>query len=362
MSSSFITHGEETLDADFSGENNIVDQQHDGIADELHVEEDDEQITSAFDISSVPLNVDPNPEVIVKKPSKRIRYKQGIAVKFLKPPTPEQPGDIIIQQEPDVQAAPVPPLLVQQRPTLPDKPAPLVLREKPPQEPAPIPPKLITLAGKILPPPPRRLIVERLPILPPLPRDIIVERWLGYNDRVRRVIYKPAPKLIPAPAPKNTIIQWASPDVQLDREYKYLGGARTNPAQYVSHFAGMLADAKQLPKVVIKHFKAPKGNKLGEKYRPDVPKLIGDVDALKLIDLDAVGLSDYKKYFKHASIEPVLVTETDVTGQHVSKYNYNSEPTNFADFDAPTKTTVFSSYNTTVPSYTSIYGDGFALE
>ena len=65
------------------------------------------------------LNVDPNPEVIRKKPTEKVQYTQQISLKFLKPPPPEQPGDIVIKQEKDVQALPAPPLLVRQKPPAP---------------------------------------------------------------------------------------------------------------------------------------------------------------------------------------------------------------------------------------------------
>ena len=65
------------------------------------------------------LNFDPNPELIRKKPAEKVQYTQEVSLKFLKPPPPEQPGDIVIKQERDVQAAPAPPLLVRQKPPAP---------------------------------------------------------------------------------------------------------------------------------------------------------------------------------------------------------------------------------------------------
>ena len=52
------------------------------------------------------INADPNPIVVRKKPAEKVQYTQQISVKFLKPPPLQQPGDIIIRQEPDVQAPP----------------------------------------------------------------------------------------------------------------------------------------------------------------------------------------------------------------------------------------------------------------
>ena len=170
----------------------------------------------------------------------------------------------------------------------------MVVRERPPAPPAPIPPKLVVVPGKVIPPPPRKVIVERLPVIPPPPQNIHVERWLGYNERVRRVVFQPAPKLIPAPAPKNLLIQWESPDVALNRDYKFLGVTGANPAEYAARFGATLVEESQLPALAVSHFNAPAGEVLGAHWRPTLPKLVGDLHALALIDLDAAGLSEYR--------------------------------------------------------------------
>jgi hypothetical protein len=137
------------------------------------------------------LNVDPNPIVVKKKPSESVKYIQKVILKLLKPPPAPQPGDITIEQEQDVQVPPAPALVVREKPPQPDKPEPLVLREKPPKKPELIAPKLITIPGKVIPPPPRKVIKEILPQMPPLPEDLIIERWLGYDRRTRDVVFKP---------------------------------------------------------------------------------------------------------------------------------------------------------------------------
>lgn len=59
------------------------------------------------------LNVDPNPTVVVKKPKEKIKYKQEVHVKYLKPPTPK-PSELVIVQEPSRQLPPAPPLIIRQ--------------------------------------------------------------------------------------------------------------------------------------------------------------------------------------------------------------------------------------------------------
>jgi hypothetical protein len=50
-------------------------------------------------ISQYLLNEDENPEIICKKSNQIINYKQEIAVRYLRPPTPPEPGEIIIKEE-----------------------------------------------------------------------------------------------------------------------------------------------------------------------------------------------------------------------------------------------------------------------
>lgn len=70
------------------------------------------------------LNVDPNPTVITKKPTEKLRYRQEVHVKYLKPPTPK-PSELIIVQEPNRQLPPAPPLIIRQ--AAPRQPTPEVL-------------------------------------------------------------------------------------------------------------------------------------------------------------------------------------------------------------------------------------------
>ena len=46
------------------------------------------------------LNHDPNPEIVYKVTNnKPIEYEQDIQIRYLKPPTPPPPGDLIIKQQ-----------------------------------------------------------------------------------------------------------------------------------------------------------------------------------------------------------------------------------------------------------------------
>jgi hypothetical protein len=132
-----------------------------------------------------------------------------------------------------------------------------------------------------------------LPQLPPKPQDIIIERWLGYTRRTRNVQFKPAPPIKPAPPPKNILIQWDSPSVSVSQNFNYLGVQIVDPKLYELKYGKNLCDASELPKEAD-HFKTPPGQVLAVKSNSnETPELIGDVLALKYIDLKCNGLNEY---------------------------------------------------------------------
>ncbi len=166
-------------------------------------------------------------------------------MRYLKPPTPPPPGDIIIKQECNYTCAPTPPLIIRQQPPRPCTPEPLVIRECPPPSPplAQQSTKVITISGKRVPPPPRKVIVERLAPIPPKPQPVIIERWLPYAQVKRRVIYQRTTSTADHQdvcagggnaevlKPRNVIVQWEAPKVTVKQCVKYLGTIRANPAE-----------------------------------------------------------------------------------------------------------------------------------
>ena len=153
--------------------------------------------------------------VISKKSSKDIEYVQEMVLRYLRPPTPPQPGEVIITQLPNIVTRPAPPLILRQMPARPKSPSPLVIREKTPLVPKPIGMKFITISGKKIPPPPRKVIIEQLPQIPSRPQDVVVERWMPYPKVKRRVIFNKPNQPDPEFAkPKNMIIQWENPQVK----------------------------------------------------------------------------------------------------------------------------------------------------
>jgi hypothetical protein len=122
-------------------------------------------------------NSDSNPEVIRKKPVEKVQYQQHVGIKYLSPPTPPKPGDLIIREK-VIQASPAPPLIIRSVPQQPTgSPPPLVYREAPPRPPSILESKTVRIPGPVLPPRPRKLIVEKVPAPPEKPAPIIIERW-----------------------------------------------------------------------------------------------------------------------------------------------------------------------------------------
>merc|ERR1719223_1686095 len=128
-------------------------------------------------ISEYKIYEDSNPQIINKRVEQQVEYVQELAIRYLRPPTPPAPGEIVITQEPNTSVGPAPPLIIRQAAARASTPEPLVVREAPPQPPAPVGPKRITISGKKNPPPPRK---------------VVVERWLPYAETKRRVVFNKA--------------------------------------------------------------------------------------------------------------------------------------------------------------------------
>lgn len=250
-------------------------------------------------LSEYQINKDDNPEIITKKVDQKLEYKQEVAIRYLKPPTPPTPGEIVIIQEPNVSTPPAPPLVLRQQPPRPETPEPLVYREAPPAAPPQVGKKIIRISGKRLPAPPRKVVIERLAPLPSKPQSILVERWLPYNEVKRRVIFQKSNETDPVIVnPRNVIVQWEAPETETIQEFKYLGVINANPVDYVQRYSESLKTSNELPDFIT-NIKAPEGLVLAADVKKTVPyELEGDIEALKLVDLDKEGLAEYKNYLK----------------------------------------------------------------
>lgn len=254
-----------------------------------------EKWQGVYPISEYPINQDDEPEIIKKETNQTVVYKHEVAVRFLKPPTPTPPGDLIIKQENNIPVSPAPPVIIRQPPPRPKSVEPLVIREEPPEVPDKIESQIITIPGKLSDPPLRRVIVEKFGQLPDKPQNIIIEKWLPFKEQVRNVVFIPSDPDPPVEKPKNLIIEWQTPKVVVKEETKNLGTIQANPEEYAERYKGQLKTHDDILNLVkkIKDRNHPILNSKNPKVQTSI-KLVGDLDALNLIDLDAHGLSDYK--------------------------------------------------------------------
>ncbi len=249
-------------------------------------------------INEYPINEDACPNVINKRLKQKLEYVQEMAVRYLKPPTPPAPGEIIIKQEPNKPVAPAPPIVIRQQPPRPCTPEPLVIREAPPPAPPMCGRKVITISGKQLPAPPRKVVIERMPPIPSKPQSVVIERWLPYTEQKRRVIFQKAPPDPVVCKPKNIIVQWEAPEVCIKKDVRHLGVIRANPCEYVQKYGCSLKQPCDLPQFV-RDIQPQCGIELAanKPYNP-VHQLEGDVCALKYVNLECEGLNIYKEQVK----------------------------------------------------------------
>ncbi len=247
-------------------------------------------------ISEYRIHEDANPQVITKKVEQVIEYVQELAIRYLRPPTPPAPGEIVITQEQNIVTGPAPPLIIRQTAARPLTPEPLVIREAPPQAPAPVGAKRITISGKRNPPPPRKVIIERLAPLPSKPQNVIIERWLPYSEVKRRVIFNRAVETkVEVATPRNVIVQWEAPSVNVRKEIKYLGVIKANPAEYVQRYGSSLKVHTALPQFVQDIPTPREVGVLAANYQyRSVLELEGNLDGFQYINLDNEGLTEYR--------------------------------------------------------------------
>jgi hypothetical protein len=248
-------------------------------------------------ITEYRIHEDANPQVVTKKFEQQVEYVQELAIRYLRPPTPPAPGEIVITQEANTNTGPAPPLIIRQAAARADTPEPLVVREAPPQPPAPVGPKRITISGKKNPPPPRKVVIERLAPLPSKPQHVIVERWLPYAESKRRVVFNKAAEVKAEVAtPRNVIVQWEAPSVNVRKEIKYLGVIKANPAEYVQKYGAELKVHTSLPQFVL-DIKTPSevGQLAAEYQASSLYELEGALEGFTFVNLDSEGLAEYRQ-------------------------------------------------------------------
>ena len=277
-------------------------------------------------ISEYKIYEDSNPEIITKKVTQAVEYIQELAIRYLRPPTPPAPGEIVITMEANIATGPAPPLIIRQQPARALTPEPLVIREAPPQPPVPVGPKRITISGKRLPPPPRKVVIERLAPLPSKPQNVIIERWLPYGEVKRRVIFNKSTAADPVIAnPRNVIVQWEAPEVNIKKEIKYLGVIRANPVEYVQRYGAELKLSSALPQFVLDIKTPAEVGVLAADFRAkSLFELEGQLEGFKFIDLDKEGLGEYRAYLAKLGIYDLGASASSQAGVSSSSASFSS--------------------------------------
>jgi hypothetical protein len=88
---------------------------------------------------------------------------------------------------------------------------------------------------------------------------------------------------------------------------QYLGVFDFDPAEYVRKYGNNLVRASDLP-AFVRNIKTPDGLVLAADYQLNSKlsphELVGDVEALRLVDLDREGLSEYRPYLERLNLKP----------------------------------------------------------
>ena len=119
---------------------------------------------------------------------------------------------------------------------------------------------------------------------------------LPYSQQKRKVIFeRPQIKKTNEEPQKNLIIEWDLPKIIVKQTVNWLGVEKQDPEEYRSKYSGSLIKSEDLPNFV-KDLDRESGYNKYVNESSNSPEIEGDLEALKYIDLDAEGLSDYKEY------------------------------------------------------------------
>jgi hypothetical protein len=92
-----------------------------------------------------------------------------------------------------------------------------------------------------------------MPDMPPRPANIIIEKWLPYRVPKRRIVHQRSASAHAPLVPRNLIIEWEAPDVDVMQECKDLGMVDANPEEYVRRFGRELVKSDELPRCNHNH-------------------------------------------------------------------------------------------------------------
>jgi len=139
--------------------------------------------------------------------------------------------------------------------------------------------------------------------------------------------------------PKNIIVQWDTPKVEIKKEFKDLGVVRANPIEYfillkfyklkrkfydlklkkkqfryVKRFGSSLKKSAELPQFV-KEIMPPEGVILADDNDESTHRYVleGDVYALNYVDLEREGLQEYRSQLKLSRSQTMTKTSSQTS-------------------------------------------------
>lgn len=140
------------------------------------------------------------------------------------------------------------------------------------------------------------------------PIDVVLGGCLKFNKVRSKIILNPKPEDPVPRAPKNVIINWEKQKCVVKERIRILGTENCNPDEYKKTYGEQLIPAEELPeianKVGLKAAQTNSGKVLAaETSHKYFNELEGDIHALKMIDLDKEGLSEYKYILDQIVVE-----------------------------------------------------------
>ncbi len=104
------------------------------------------------------------------------------------------------------------------------------------------------------------------------------------------------------PIQKNLVIQWEEPTVKVSKQVKYLGTIKADPIEYLNRYGSDVTAASDLPAFVTDIPTPSDVGVLAADLDRAIEELIGDLEALKYVDLEVEGLSGYRQQLEAAGI------------------------------------------------------------
>ena len=98
------------------------------------------------------------------------------------------------------------------------------------------------------------------------------------------------------------------------KRVRYLGIVDADPEEYIRKYKDELRKPDEMPEFV-KNVKTPHNLKLAAESQKKVPELEGDLEAFKHINLEKVGMSEYREFFSSKGI----VTKPTASGCELTK-------------------------------------------